>query len=370
MRVCLVSPYTPKGDTGIGNFVGFLAEHLEHRGHNCFLITVEENGPQISSLSEPNTIGIDCTKWKRLKNLYLGLTSALRLWRIRRKIDVLHCQQAHLQSALALLVAKLSAIPVVVTIHLRISRFRNFLERLGSYISEVLLRAFADQITYVSMHTKSSFARRGRVIFNGVDTRLYVPRDAGAERKKLGLDGSFVILFVGRVTRTKGVFDLLHALSDLKSRTKADIRLVTIGSIPEEEQDDLDTLTKELNLGKNVLHLGVQTSIWRCYGVADVLALPSHYEGMPLSLLEAMSCGLASVASDVGGIPELIIDGANGLLVPARNPPALSERIEWCLRHDTERARIGTRARERVVEEFSLDLMIDKYEKEYSRLVS
>jgi len=101
---------------------------------------------------------------------------------------------------------------------------------------------------------------------------------------------------------------------------------------------------------------------------ADVFVLPSLWEGMPVSVMEAMATGLPVVGTDVPGIRELVVDGDTGFLAPGRDPAALAERIERLARDASLRFRMGEAGRRRVMTEFALDTMVRRYEEAYLRL--
>ncbi len=102
----------------------------------------------------------------------------------------------------------------------------------------------------------------------------------------------------------------------------------------------------------------------------DIAVLPSLEEGFPNAVLEAMAAGKPVVATRVGGVPEAVVHGETGLLVPPKDPEALAEAICWLLEHPTEAARFGEAGRRRVTERFELTGMVRQYEAVYERLVA
>ena len=101
----------------------------------------------------------------------------------------------------------------------------------------------------------------------------------------------------------------------------------------------------------------------------DVFVLPSLSEGMGLSIMEAMAAGLPVVATEVGGVPELVVDGRTGLLVPPKDPDALAEAILECIREKGRAEEMGRRGRERVRAPFPLSRMIREHEALYEELL-
>lgn len=154
------------------------------------------------------------------------------------------------------------------------------------------------------------------------------PADVAALRTRLGIpEGCEVMLAVGRLSPEKGHADLLEAIALVKeSRDPADFRLVIVGEGP--ERANLERQRQSLGLDGVVLLPGQQNDMRPFYALADLLVLPSHSEGSPNVLLEAMSAGLPIVATDAGGIVEIASDGKTALIVPAKNPSAFAAAIE------------------------------------------
>lgn len=105
------------------------------------------------------------------------------------------------------------------------------------------------------------------------------------------------------------------------------------------------------------------------YQNATIYVLPSYYEGLPTTLLEAMSCGIPSIATDVEGSSELISDGETGLLVPPRNPKRLAEAILRLLEAEELRQKLGDNARKHIVNNYDWEIITDSVEKVYEKCI-
>jgi glycosyltransferase involved in cell wall biosynthesis len=159
------------------------------------------------------------------------------------------------------------------------------------------------------------------------------------------------LLFVGRLRIRKGVEVLLEALSDLRSRHPgARLRIAGDG----EHRRRLERRAAELGLGEAVVFLGTCDAgrVRRLLAGAAALVVPSIYEGMPLVVLEAMAAGIPVVASAVSGIPEVVVDGETGWLVPPEDPQALAGALAAALAHPAEARRRGEAGRRRVDERY------------------
>jgi len=211
-------------------------------------------------------------------------------------------------------------------------------------------------------------AARLALIYNGVDTRLFCPDlEARAHwRKELGLgEREPVIISVGRLAPEKDYGLLLEALAATRD-LGPEAKLVLVGDGA--ERTTLQDEAAELGLQQRVRFVGRQRDVPGLLSAADLFALSSLSEGIPMALLEAMACGLPVVALRVGGTPELVEDGRSGLLVGGRKPEDLAEAISRILtERDTARA-MGVAGQRRVAERFSLESMLEGYGALYREL--
>jgi glycosyltransferase involved in cell wall biosynthesis len=199
----------------------------------------------------------------------------------------------------------------------------------------------ADALTTVSQALCEELAALGapreklNVILNGVDLQLFAPpQDRAALRSKLGLDGP-TLLAVGNLVRLKGHELMLRTLTLVP-----DVRLLVIGSGPEEER--LQHQARALRIADRVRFLGhvEQSALPMYYGAADALLHTSTSEGIPNVLLEAMACGTPIIATNVGGVPEVVRTSRVGLLIDHRDPAAVAEAIRTLLADNADREAI------------------------------
>jgi D-inositol-3-phosphate glycosyltransferase len=192
-------------------------------------------------------------------------------------------------------------------------------------------------------------AERIAVMPPGVDLRTFQPIDRDEAREQLGLTGE-LLLFVGRIDPVKGLDTLLEAVALLRERPT--LRLLVVGGAGAQRAVDPDEahlrhLARKLEIEDRVFWLGpiAQERLPLYYSAADVCVVPSRYESFGLVALEALACGGALVASRVGGLPMLVRDGENGLLVPWRTPEAFAEQITRVLDDPAFAARLRAAAR-------------------------
>lgn len=200
------------------------------------------------------------------------------------------------------------------------------------------------------------------VIPHGVDTEIFAPRDRRFARKVLGIpqDAQVVIFVAEPISRPIKRFSLLtRALQQISGRPE--LLLVTAG-----------TGSAGLAVSVPHMHLGEirnERLLSLVYSAADLAAVPSHQENFPLTVLEALACGVPVVGSAVGGIREIVRDGVTGVLVPPDDALALASAIGDLLVDPARRARMGAAGRELVLEEYSLDLQARRYAELYARIV-
>ena len=210
-----------------------------------------------------------------------------------------------------------------------------------------------------------------RVIWNGVDTEQFRPprgRRVDVEiRRELGLqqEGTLLIGSVGRLSPEKGLGTLLESVARLERGSRT-VHVALVGDGP--ERGTLEQQASQLRLTERVHFLGARDDIATLLPTFDVFALPSQHEALPYALVEAMAAGRASVASEVGGVPE-ILDSSRGRLVPPSDVPALTSALEQLLDDDL-RDRLGRAARRYAEEHLSVEAMTRQYEELYSSLLS
>jgi len=179
--------------------------------------------------------------------------------------------------------------------------------------------------------------------------------DVSALRDRLALPpAARVILSVGRLSPEKGHADLLAALRlVLRDRPQLAIKLILVGDGI--ERPALERAAAAPDLASSVIFAGHCSNVWPYYSLADVFVLPSHSEGSPNALLEAMAAGVPIVACKVGGVPETVEDGSSALLVPPANPAAMANALARVLEDPALATRLASNASERLVMRFSPD---------------
>jgi glycosyltransferase involved in cell wall biosynthesis len=284
----------------------------------------------------------------------------------RYRFDLVH---SHL--ALAGLVARIAvqadrSIADIYTEHSARSTY-SALARVLNCISlgvpeEVVAVSSEVRRSWAAMHCRRS--RRAVVVHNGV----FVPEEPRNEdtrrrvRAALGIRGdASAIVTVANLLPPKGHGLLLEAFAGVAPA--APPYLVIVGEGPMRRQ--LEAKAAALGISDSTMFLGTRRDVPEILQAADVFALPSVTEGLPIALLEAMARGVPSVATRVGGIPEVIVDDVSGFLVPAGNVSELRARLSQLLASSDLRSRIGQGGRERILARFEVVGMTRQYEEIY-----
>ena len=210
----------------------------------------------------------------------------------------------------------------------------------GAYRVVTVCQPFADRIAEFGVSRDYI-----RILHNSVKPFVApAPDEVAAVRRQLTIrDEEAVILSVGRLSHEKGHADLIRTAAALVAMPGTqDFRVVIVGDGP--ERQSLANLAARLGVEKQVVFAGFQRDTRPYYAMATIVAVPSHSEGSPNVVLEAMAAGLPIAANRVGGIPEILEECVTGLLVEPRNPDAMAKALFRLLSDDELRGRLGAAA--------------------------
>jgi glycosyltransferase involved in cell wall biosynthesis len=266
---------------------------------------------------------------------------------------------------------------IVSTIHSPYPYLRGagILDRIKKHCEVIGMNSFNAQVICVSDAVrkyllKNTHIREGllRVIKNGVDL---MPRkneeSAEVEHEIISNCSSKIITTIGRLSNEKGIDVLLVAFQQVLD-TIHDATLVIIGNGPLE--DKLKSLARELGIESRVRFLGFRRDIVPYLAASHLYACASRFEGLGMSLIEALAFGLPVVATRVGGIPEVIEDGKTGILVEPDNPVTMRNAIVSVLGNEKMAEHLRENGLKEVFEKFNIKNTIESYEKLYLKLAS
>jgi glycosyltransferase involved in cell wall biosynthesis len=320
---------------------------------------IRKAGGQVSILKKRQ--GIDPRLWPRLYRLFRT-----------EKVDIVHTHNFS-PFFYAAIPARLAGVKALIhTEHAR-TAFPDVKRRM---VAERCLSFFADRFTAVSPQVKRDLIHHEKIspekiqmIWNGIETVLPpVGRQPEQIRRDFGISITAPVVGVCcRLMAQKGVRYLLEAApAILKDHPEAVFLIVGDGDL----RVGLQELAETLGVGKHVLFTGFRSDVNDLLGAFDVYVLPSVFEGTPLGLLEAMLLSKCVVVTKVGSNAEIVQDDVSGKLVEPTRPDQLSDAVCRLLSNPEKREDMGWNARERVLELFSLDRMINEYEMLYESLVS
>lgn len=351
------------GDLVILNLLKYLNREKFHPVIVSFFEKRNPGTPLIVNIAKER--GID-TRLLEVKGRFdLGAVDKLKRFIDEEKIDILHCH-GYKPDVIASLISKKGRPKLVTTLHgwwigaNPKLRFYDWLD----------LRAIKnfDMIITVADHIKEGLIKKGfpagnvKCIPNGVDIKEMNSCDGSGVRRELKIaPGSAVVGIAGRLNKEKGHEYLLRSAERLKNVT-----LLIVGTGPLENY--LKVMAERLGISDRTIFTGFRSDARRYIAAMDIFALPSLSEGLPLALMEAMAAGKPVIASDIGGIPQVVADGVTGLLVEPRNPSQLEKAISKLITDKEFSSFLAEKGRDFIEKNFSLEIMVRRYEDLYLEL--
>jgi glycosyltransferase involved in cell wall biosynthesis len=367
--------------------VAYLTAGLRDRGYDTTLVAGTLARGEDSMAFVAQGLDVDVVSIPELgreispiRDLVATLRLAALIRRERPEILHTHTAKAGTVGRVAAVVAGRARPPIVVhTFHGHVlygyfgrlrSRFFLLLERWLARHTTVLVAVspqVRDDLVALGVAPREKFA----VVRLGIelDERVGGASDGREEtRRYLGIrPEKFAVGWVGRMTAVKRTEDVLAGFDRLRERG-VDATLCLVGDGPDRPQ--LEELAHELGVMSDTLFLGYQEDVAPLYAAFDALVLPSGNEGTPVSVIEALAAGTPVVATRVGGVPDVVVDGEDGFLVDPGDADALSERLERLARDPALRDRLGAAGRKRVLPRYAVDRLVDDIDRLYRSLLS
>ncbi len=288
----------------------------------------------------------------------------LAVFRYLRKVrpDVVH---AHLPvpSIYSRLFKPILKYGLVVTHHNMFHR-----QKASVRLGERLTHRLDDAGISCSAEVASSLPWQTEAIDNGI--RIVDPVDppAGGLRGRLGLnDRAVIVLCIANLVAKKNHALLCRAFAEMRAQTDLDCHCVLIGQ-DGTEREKLERLVDELGCADRIHFWGADPDASLLASDADIFCLPSNFEGLPLSLLEAMSVGLPAVVTDAGGMPDVVEDGVHGRVVSRGDQQGLARALAELAGDEQLRARFGEQARRHVSANYNANAMFDRLAPIYARV--
>lgn len=359
MKVLLV--ITGLGMGGAEHVVVNLADELVNRGHQVKIAYLTGQALVLPENPDIEVISIGMTGAKNFFSAYFKLRSLIKSF----KPDVVHSHMVH-ANILSRLVRLTVNIPkLICTTHTtnEEGRFRVLAYRLTDKLADISTNVSEEA---VAVSISKGVAKQGRIVavVNGIDTAKFSFNGSDRERLRndLKITDQKMLLAVGRLDTEKDYPNLLNAISLLKQK-RQDFKVFIVGDGP--LKDELFQLRERLQLTDYVEFLGIRRDVKALMSAADIYVMSSAWEGLPMVILESMSCERVVVATDCGGVKEVV--GSSGKLVPTKNPSALATALDKVLEmSEEELIKMGFKAREQILQKYSLEANTKKYLELYS----
>jgi glycosyltransferase involved in cell wall biosynthesis len=303
------------------------------------------------------------------KHFRLDPLALLRLFHFlkAKEFDVVHTW-IFAANTYGRIASQMARVPVVVVAEMAVDLWKGRVDRsVDRRLSTWCDRLVGNSHAVVDFYEQLGVPKdRLAMIYSGIEDEEPPPVDPRMVRTALGFEAEApLILFAGRLAAQKRVDDLLKAL-DLLQHVQPDARTVIAGDGP--LRDRLEETAHTYHLDSQVRFLGHCDDVPRLMAAADLVVLPSSYEGLPNLVLEAMRFRKPVVATAAPGTTEVVIDGQTGLLVPIGNPPLLARAMRDVLREPILARRLGDAGRARVESHFRAETMVAQFADLYEQL--
>ncbi len=371
--------FPPHLGGGVERVVDEVCRRLARQGHRLRVFTFNTDpsreGPAYEEVEGVQVYRAPALQMTRLTRMQAAFAPGLLplAWRAARSDppDILHAHNLFFSSSLAAVVLRrFLKKPLVTTLHLGSLRYlRGAAGFLASSYERTVGRAIvrnSDRLIAVSGAVAAHAVRLGarpesvRVVANGVDAERFRP--GGSRRRR-----AFRIACVGRLIFNKGPQYLLEAAPEVL-RAHPETEFIFVGDGP--LRADLQKRARQMGVAGRMAFLGTQRDVASILRRCDILVRPSLLEGMPLTVLEAMACGLPVVATPVAGTAELVRQGENGLLVPPGDPSSLAQAILRLIEDPELRRAQGRSGRRLVTSGYSWDAVSARTLAVYRELLS
>jgi glycosyltransferase involved in cell wall biosynthesis len=305
--------------------------------------------------------------------VYLRMAAVVASHIRDRKIDIVHAilPNSYVIAAIACVLARR---PTLIMSRVSLNWYQDWTFRA---IERHLLHRLVDLVICNSSAIRQDLLAEGlpaaklRLIPNGIDAEEFFP--PGSDRRQLrdalGLAyDALVLTQVANLHPYKGHADLLHAMRLVRSHLPSGWILLIAGHDVDGNLERLHRLTDQLGLESHINFLGERPDVAIILRAADIHLSASHTEGFPNNILEAMSTGLPVIATAVGGVPEMVVDGVTGILVPAHSPYEIAGALRSLVKDPDRRRSLGNAGRARAISMFSIDRSARALQQSYASL--
>jgi glycosyltransferase involved in cell wall biosynthesis len=366
--------------------VAYLTAGLAERGYDTTLVAGTVGHGEQSMAYVAEGLGVQVTTIPHLHREISPVRDVLATFRLARLIRAQRPLILHTHTAKAGAVGRLAAVfagrarpPIVVhTFHGHVLRgyFGSFwtwvfrvLERTLAHVTDTLI-AVSPEVRDELVAMKIAPASKFEVIRLGIELESRLPdKNARAEtRRVMGVpDDRFLVGWIGRMTAVKRTDVVLRAFAGLREQG-VDAVLCMVGDGPDRKQ--VEELASELGIVQHCLFTGYQAEVGPFFSAFDVFVLPSANEGTPVTAIEALASGCPVVATRVGGVPDVVRDGEEGILVDPGDEEGLADALHRLAAVPEIRARMGEAGRGRMLERYAVGRLVDDVDQLYRKLLA
>jgi 1,2-diacylglycerol 3-alpha-glucosyltransferase len=365
MKVAIFSDTFYPQTNGVAHFIINSAEGLARHGHEVRVLTVMSDQAKKTFNSLGYKFTVENIPSISVNFIYPGERFTLPLgWTLRKikkfKPDIIHSHTPLSVGCEAVLIAKCLKIPIAGEHHTFYDFYLKHIKmnyRWAKKTSWRMTTAYYNKCNVVISPTqslandliKSGLKKTVKIIPNGIDIDFFHPvsdEEKNRIKKTYGIR-SHSLVYVGRISYEKNLAQLIKIFFLLiKNENMKDTKLMLVGDGPERKK--LEALGRKLNLDKNIIWTGtLRGQTWKeAFSCNDIFVTASKSENMPLTVLEAMACGLPIVTADEKGLKEIIKENQNGYLCQIDNAGETAQKIKNILEDATKRERFGRASRE------------------------
>ncbi len=345
-----------------------LVDVLKNSSNNFkfMVLCLVEGGVLVTELKE---IGVPVIIFNKSSKYDIRILFKLIYWLIQQKPTVVH---THLFTAdtWGRLAAFISRVPCIVnTVHSTntwMGTIHRIIDRTLSLVTDRVI-ACSHEVANVLIKSFKISEHRIKVISNGIDFKRFESVNLSKIKEIDSVSDDIIkIVIIGRLHPAKGHLDLIKAITELKN-TNHNFHVFFVGE--GDLQQDIIKQCTENGINDYISLMGQRSDIPSILAKVDIFVMPSHWEGLPMALLEAMAMSKAVIASRVGGIPDVITDGDNGLLIDKSDHFGLNNALQKLLSNPKLRENLGNAAKKSVLENYSAKNVSKEYELLYQKII-
>ena len=387
IKVAMLTPFFTAQLGGPYNVIMEIVPYLENLGISSKVLTtssIKKYGRKYTEFYEKKFSDFEIFRFHsflRFKEYRISLEMFPYMVKHEKDIDIIHSHALRsYPEDLGVILSLAKKKPFIISPHGGISINWDYRDKIPKMISDKTLGYLRKFITphYIAVTKmeipliKNLGVDDDHVHFipHGVNLDIFKPVDSSNLKKNLGIEGSKIILYVGRIAKGKGVDKLVKILADLR-REKMDVKLVIVGNdagyLP-----IVKSLINNLHLNEHVVLIGFvnKINLAKYYSMADLVVYPSRQEIFGLVLVEAMACGKPVIGSDIMGPSEIIINGKTGYTSNFRDLKKLSEMILHLLEDDKKMTQMGKNGLNRVKENYTWKKAAESHFNLYKKVLS